>query len=178
VGGSHVDDQTVTYSPSLALEWASRRRPRLMADRTTHIFRVSLQGDPSIYREIEITSTTSLYRFAAAIVAAFGFDFDHAFGFYAKLTGRNILRSEPRYELFRDMGESTDSLSVRKTKLDDAFEVPGHKMLFVFDYGDDWRFVVELLSVSLAKKGTRYPRVVTQKGAAPEQYPDPDRTVH
>lgn len=149
-----------------------------MADRTTHTFRVSLQSDPSIYREIEITSTTSLYRLALAIVAAFVFDFDHAFGFYTKLTGRDILRSEPRYELFRDMGESTDSLSVRKTKVDEAFEEPGHKMLFLFDYGDDWRFVVELLSVNLAKKGTRYPRLVSHKGAAPEQYPDPDRTVH
>jgi hypothetical protein len=149
-----------------------------MAARTTHTFRVSLQGEPSIYREIEITSTTSLFRLAAAIVAAFGFDLDHAFGFYTKLTGRDALRSEPRYELFRDMGERTDSLSVRKTMVDESFEEPGHKMLFLFDYGDDWRFLVELLRIGPAKKGTRYPRLVSHRGAAPHQYPDPDHTVH
>jgi hypothetical protein len=107
-----------------------------MAARTTHTSGVSLQGDPSVYREIEVTSTTSLYHFAAAIVAAFGFDL---FGFYSKLTGRDVLRSEPRYELFRDMGEGADSLSVRKTMVDEAFEEPGDTMLFLFDYGDDWR---------------------------------------
>lgn len=149
-----------------------------MPDRTTHTFRVALQDDPSIYREIEITSTTSLYHFAAAITAAFDFAFDHAFGFYSELSGRNVLRSEPRYELFRDIGERTDSLSVRYTKVAEAFRQPGHEMLFLFDYGDNWHFIVELLSIGPAKKGTRYPRVVAHQGAATEQYADPDRTVH
>jgi hypothetical protein len=149
-----------------------------MAERTTHAFRVSIQGDPSIYREIEIISTTSLYHLAAAIVAAFGFDLDHAFGFYTKLTGRDVLGSAPRYKLFHDMGEDTDSLSVRKTMVDEAFAEPGDKMLFVFDYGDDWRFGVELLRIGPAKKGTRYPRLVSHRGAAPQQYPDPEHTVH
>ena len=129
-----------------------------MAYRTTHAFRVSLQEEPAIFREIEVTSGTALLGFARAIVAAFGFAFDHAFGFYSKLTGRDILRSEPRYELFRDIGESTDSLSVKRTAVADAFEEPSQKMLFLFDYGDDWRFVVELLRIGPAKKGTRYPR--------------------
>ena len=149
-----------------------------MTDRTTHTFKVSLQGEPSIYREIEIISTTSLFRFAAAIVAAFGFEFDHAFGFYAKLTGRDVLQSRPRYELFHDMGARTDSFSVRKTMVDEAFAEPGDKLLFVFDYGDAWRFVVELLRIGPAKKGTRYPRLVSHRGAAPQQYPDPEHTVH
>jgi len=149
-----------------------------MANRTVHIFRVALQDDPSIYREIEIASTASLYHFAAAITAAFGFAFDHAFGFYSELSCRNVLRSEPRYELFRDIGERTDSLSVRHTKVAEAFRQPGHEMLFLFDYGDNWHFVVGLLGISPAKKGTRYPRVVAHQGVAPEQYADPDRTVH
>ena len=60
----------------------------------------------------------------------------------------------------------------------DAFEEPGQLMLFLFDYGDDWRFVVELLRIGPARKGARYPRVVARHGTAPEQYPDADRTVH
>jgi hypothetical protein len=149
-----------------------------MAHRTIHTFRVSLQHEPSIFREIEVTSGTALLGFARAIVAAFNFDFDHAFGFYTKLTGRDVLSSEPRYELFRDIGESTDSLSVKRTAVADAFGELGHKMLFLFDYGDDWCFVVELLRIGLARRGTRYPRVVAQSGAAPEQYPEADRTTH
>jgi hypothetical protein len=163
-----------------------------MASRTIHAFRISLQGDstmyralglshgddPSVYREIEIASTTSLYRFAAAIITAFDFAFDHAFGFYAELSGRNVLGSEPRYELFRDLGESTESLSVKETAVSEAFSEPGQTMLFLFDYGDEWRFVVELLRIGRTEKGVRYPRVVSAEGTAPQQYPDTEPTVH
>jgi len=163
-----------------------------MPARTFHAFRVSLQeaptvyralgrslGDgPTVYREIEIRSSASLERLAAVIVTAFQFDFDHTFGFYSELSGRNILRSEPRYEVFRDIGERTDSLSVKHTSVGEAFFKPRHKMLFLFDYGDEWRFVVELLRIGTAEKGIRYPRVISIYGIAPEQYPDPERTVH
>jgi hypothetical protein len=162
-----------------------------MASRTIHAFRVSLQGDPTvyralgrthrndtIYREVEIRSFASLERLAAVIVTAFNFDFDHAFGFYSELSGTNVLRSEPRYELFRDIGERMDSLSVKHTSVGEAFSAPGHTMLFLFDYGDEWRFVVELLRIATPEKGIRYPRVTKVQGTAPEQYPDSDWTVH
>ena len=57
-----------------------------MADTSMRIFRASLRG--RLYRDIELPSSESLEDLAAAIVNAFGFDFDHAFGFYSKLTGR------------------------------------------------------------------------------------------
>ena len=47
-------------------------------------------------------------------------------------------------------------------------------MLFVFDYGDEWRFTVELVKLGEKKPGTRYPRLVGASGDAPEQYPDMD----
>ena len=49
------------------------------------IFRVSLDKD--VYRDIEIPGSQSLHDFAEAIVKAYDFDFDHAFGFYSKVTG-------------------------------------------------------------------------------------------
>lgn len=54
-----------------------------MAHTGTLILRAALEGRRSIWREIEIEASTSLYTLAEAIVAAFGFDFDHAFGFTA-----------------------------------------------------------------------------------------------
>ena len=57
----------------------------------THIFRAQLR--PRVYRDIEIESTKSLYDLAAAIVQAFDFDFDHAFGFYSKLGSRHRVGS-------------------------------------------------------------------------------------
>ena len=56
-----------------------------MADTSTRIFRASLRG--RLYRDIELPSGGSLEDLAEAIVGAFGFDFDHAFGFYSNLKG-------------------------------------------------------------------------------------------
>jgi pRiA4b ORF-3-like protein len=138
-----------------------------MADVDTHIFRVSL--GPKLYRDIEIPSTAMLYRLAETIVRAFDFDFDHAFGFFSKLKG-NIYQSPTKYELFADAG----GLSVKRTRVIEAFAATGAKMSFLFDYGDEWLFQVEVIGRSHREPGIKYPRVLTVVGEAPEQYPDPD----
>ena len=146
-----------------------------MAQNDTLIIRAALAGTASIYREIEIEGSTSLYRLAEAIVAAFGFDFDHAFGFYSGLKPATMMRVHPRYELFVDMGDADPGvLSVKKTKIAQAFPSIGHTMLFLFDYGDDWLFRVRLEKTGKKAAKVRYPRIVATHGEAPEQYPDPD----
>ena len=47
-------------------------------------------------------------------------------------------------------------------------------MLFVFDYGDDWRFEIELIKFGEKKPKTRYPRLLVTSGDAPAQYPEMD----
>jgi hypothetical protein len=68
------------------------------------------------------------------------------------------------------MGEKNDAGSVRKTRATDAFPDIGHTMLFMFNYGDDWRFVVEVTGVGQKAARTRYPKVLKKVGEAPEQY--------
>ena len=52
-----------------------------MAQNETLIIRAALEGKHSIYRDVEIEGSKSLYNLAEAITSAFGFNFDHAFGF-------------------------------------------------------------------------------------------------
>jgi Plasmid pRiA4b ORF-3-like protein len=145
---------------------------------STHIFRVRLR--PKIYRDIEIDSNKSLYDLAVAIIRAFGFEFDHAFGFFSKLT-EYIYDSPVRYELFADLdndpfadGDHPGAGSVKRTKVSQAFPEVGSKMLFLFDYGDEWRFRVEVIGLDEKVPRTRYPRVLATVGKAPPQYPDID----
>jgi len=143
-----------------------------MTKETTYVFRASLKA--KLYREIEIDGSSSLANLAEAIVGAFDFDFDHAFGFYSKLTGR-YHESPQQYELFADMeGGTSDAKSVERTKIAQAFPKAGKKMLFVFDYGDEWRFQVKLTALGEKAPKTRYPRMVAAMGEAPAQYPDED----
>ncbi len=146
-----------------------------MPQNDTLIIRAALSRRTSIYRDIEIEASQSLYRLAEAIVAAFGFDFDHAFGFYSGLTHATMLRAQPKYELFADMGDADPGvLGVKKTKVAQAFPAIGHTMLFLFDYGDEWHFRVMLTRTATKIAKVRYPRIVATRGEAPEQYPDPD----
>jgi hypothetical protein len=142
-----------------------------MADAGTHVFRVSL--NPKLYREFEIPSEMTLHDLAAAIVKTFGFEFDHPFGFYSKLTGR-VLNSPVRYELFADMGDDSEARSVERTRIATAFRRVGAKMTFLFDYGDNWQFRVEVIGQGQKERGVKYPRLVKQVGKAPEQYPAED----
>src|SRR5690349_4638623 len=145
-----------------------------MVSTSTHLFRVSLQDEPTILREIEIGSDKKLVALAKAIVSAFDFQFDHAFGFYSKLTGREVMRAQPKYELFADTGERDNSGSVKRTRIAEAFPAVRHAMLFLFDYGHDWRFVVEVIARGEREPKVRYPRVLKKEGASPERYPDWD----
>ena len=141
------------------------RQPNV-GDRT-HVFRVVLQDEPAILRDLEVVSSRNLVDLAKAIVSAFEFGFDHAFGFYSNLKGPS---SGTSYELFADMGEETRSRSVKRTRVAEAFPHVGQNMLFLFDYGDDWRFVVEVLENGNKEPGVRYPRVLKSVGESPPQY--------
>ena len=150
-----------------------------MSRASTHIFRVRLR--PKVYRDIEIDSRKSLYDLAAAIVRAFGFDFDRAFGFFSKMTG-HIYDSPMRYELFADLNDvpvpemsaHKKSVSVKRTTVAQAFPEVGSKMLFLFDYGDYWEFRVEVIGFGEKVPRTRYPIVLAVVGKAPPQDPDID----
>ena len=143
----------------------------------TRIFKTNLFYDKKIIREIEVPENLTLYKLAETIVGAYDFNFDHAFGFFSTI-GERYLNSERKYELFADMKkediEPTGAESVKKTKISDVWKNIGDKMLLLFDYGDDWRFVVELSGFGEKQQKTKYPRIIKSIGNAPEQYPEID----
>lgn len=128
--------------------------------------------DRTILRKIQISGTKSLYNFAHAIAQAFGFSLDHCFSF-----GDNLERdsdSKRAYELFVDIGEEPICLvakGVKRTKISQAFKTPDEKMLFFFDYGDHWHFIVELKEINAAQSPNLKPVILQSVGEAPLQYP-------
>jgi hypothetical protein len=138
------------------------------AEATMHDLRTSLK--PHVYRDIEIESDRSLFELADVITKAFGFDFEHAFGFFNRLTGR-VFSSPVRYELFADEETGGEARSVHQATIAQAFPRANSKMLFVYDYGDEWRFRVEVREISKLPSESAVPRVTAEVGKAPEQYP-------
>ena len=72
-----------------------------------------------------------------------------------------------------DIGEEPTALharGVKKVKVEEVFIERGKTMLFMFDYGDDWRFVVEFKKVRDMIPGEKLPAVEKMIGKAPLQY--------
>ena len=137
----------------------------------TYILKTHLLRDKKVVREIEILEGVNLYKLANAVVTAYDFDFDHAFGFFSTIS-EQYYRSQKKYELFSDMEDvrTTGAESVKKTKIGEVWEKVGDKMLFLFDYGDNWLFVVELVGFGKKEAKKKYPYIVRKVGRAPEQY--------
>ncbi len=142
----------------------------------TLIFKTQFLRDKKVQREIEVPADFSLYKLAEAIIKAYDFDFDHAFGFFRKITERWDFKDIEKYELFTDMEdqgiEPVDAGSVKKTKINQVWKQPKDQMLFLFDYGDDWRWIITLEKFGEKQVSVKYPCVLFSKGKAPEQYPD------
>jgi len=152
---------------------ANMKKKSAAAGEKIFVFKVSLIGDSSVFRELALLETQTLYNFAEAIIDSFDFDFDHCFGFFNNV--KNWYRAERQYELFKDVGEECKpgTKSVKKTKLREAF-FEDKKMLFLFDYGDEWKFIVELVreEKSAFAANKKYPLLLQKIGSSPEQYPD------
>ena len=63
--------------------------------------------------------------------------------------------------------EPTGAGSVKKTKISQVWQRAGDKMLFLFDYGDNWQFIVELAGFGEKQTKQEYPRILTKIGEAP-----------
>jgi len=58
------------------------------------------------------------------------------------------------------------------TTLDSLALKKGQKFLYLFDYGDEWRFAVKVHAINPAAPEDRdYPVLVEAMGEAPSQYP-------
>ena len=115
----------------------------------------------------------TLQDLAETILKAVKFDCDHCYGFYNNL--KNPYRSTEEYTLFADIGEDAKEgdTGVCSTDLIHVFQ-PKKKLLFHFDYGDDWHFIVTCLKIEETKSNFRKPKILDPKGTPPVQYPDYD----
>ncbi|MCY2983547.1 MAG: hypothetical protein NTY15_07900 [Planctomycetota bacterium] len=116
---------------------------------------------------IELDEASTLAELHDAIQMAVGFDNDHSFSFFVSRTDRSRTR-----QYFHDEDESVDSNTVKN-----MFPLPDKQSLYyLFDWGDEWVFKISKMRKSLqqASPGVNYPRVESELGTTPRQYPSFD----
>lgn len=128
----------------------------------------------NITRQIAVSGNKSLEHFAEVILSAFNFDCDHCFAFYGDIDKHPGPEQTEIYEAFFDIDdvEVTNDLaqSVKRTKIKTVFKEIGKKMMFMFDYGADWRFLIELKEMREKQSGEYLPELLKSVGEAPPQY--------
>ena len=142
----------------------------------TFILEIRLLKDRKIMRTLEALPYSNLYGLADDITQAFGFYFDHCFGYYNYLGERNNYHDSTKmYELFADLdreeGRTPENPGVEKVALNRLWKKPGDRWYFLFDYGDMWFFTITLKEIGIKRRGHIYPKLKTSEGDNPEHYP-------
>ena len=124
-------------------------------------FKISLEKD--IWRRISIPSSLTLDHLSDEILDSVDFDNDHLYQFtYRNEMGRKVEVGHPSCDtlLFTD-----------EVFLSDLPLQVGECMEYVFDFGDWWKFNVQLESFDPVKSRRKKPILLESHGKAPEQYP-------
>jgi hypothetical protein len=114
---------------------------------------------PPIWRRLLVAGNTSLFDLHRILQAAMGW-YDshlHEFEHKAQLYGE----SDPEWDLIR--------LSEHGTKLGALLKEPGDRMLYNYDFGDDWRHSIVLEELLSKEKGRTYPCVIKGRRACPQE---------
>lgn len=112
-----------------------------------------------IWRDIEITSVSSVAKLGYSVLAAFESTASHLFNI--KFNGR-------RYEILFEDDDFNDEPAIDpiKTKLTTLKLTKGDILTMEYDYGAGWTFEIMLVSVTEMKRGagTHYPYITDGKG--------------
>jgi hypothetical protein len=81
-------------------------------------------------------------------------------------------RLRPLLDLIQEEEEAfEEARDVRRVTLEELDLEPKQQFLYLFDYGDEWRFKVRVHAINPDAPEGEYPRLVESVGEAPDQYP-------
>ncbi|RAV30469.1 IS1096 element passenger TnpR family protein [Sinomicrobium soli] len=133
-------------------------------------FRIILDAEEDVFRDIEIEAGDSMEVFHNAITQAFGFEGSEMASFY--LSDEEWNQGE-EIALF-DMGDGrdTDIRLMAETSLDDVMDQENTRAIYVYDFLSMWTFFVELADIAEKEDGRTYPNLLFAHGQLPEFPPE------
>ena len=132
-------------------------------------FRVYLEEDESVYRDVVIRHSQSFLELHEVILKAYEFDNKHKATFFRSndhwLRGREI--SVEQY----DKEYKAPPLIMSETTIGSEIKNPNQRFVYLYDFNKNWGFLIELINVSKEENPKiSYPSVVRTEGIAPSQY--------
>jgi hypothetical protein len=132
-------------------------------------FRVYLEEDESVYRDVVIRHTQTFLDLHETILKGYEFDNKHKATFYRSndqwLRGREV--SLEKYE----KEYKAEPLIMSDTTIGSEIKNPNQRFIYQYDFNKNWGFLIELINVSKEESPkVIYPSVVRVEGIAPSQY--------
>lgn len=147
---------------------------------TAYLLRIELRDlKPAIYREVMVDPGTTLRKFHKVIQAAMGWEDCHLHAF-AMPSGSQRFYRVPHNNVFEPRnaeawGEPANDDS--KYKVGDLLRAPKDKLLYQYDFGDDWEHVITLKSI--VETESPLPHLMkAQNGCPPENCGGPPGFAH
>lgn len=130
-------------------------------DGNVYILKVSLNR--LTWRRIRISAANTLHHLHEAIQDAFDFYDDHLYAFFmdGQLWSKNAYWSR----------EGEQPPYADKAVIGQLGLTRGQNFLYLFDFGDEWKFDVRVEEILDSDLPPARPLVIVKKGASPEQYP-------
>ncbi len=121
-------------------------------------------------RDIGIRGSSNLDKLAEMVTTAFDFDMDHLYDFSDNIKRNKVTEKYKIY--FEDEDEDINAPYTDNIIISQIFDIK-KKMIFLFDYGDMWYFVIQCKEIREPRKSeNKFPYAFNIKGEAPEQYSD------
>jgi len=132
-------------------------------------FRIILDTEEDVFRDLEIRQSATLEDFNNAIIQSFGFDGMEMASFYISNEGWEQGEEISQF----DMSEGMDSIRLmNETLIEDVVSERSTKLLYVYDFLNMWRFMIELAEIAEAEDGVAYPNLMYVQGQVPDQAPE------
>lgn len=134
-------------------------------------FRVILDAEDDVFRDIAILEEDTLEDLHNAIVNAFGFDGLEIASFY---TCDNKWNQEDEISLF-DTGDIIGEQKIMNDyPLSEILDKENTKIIYVYDFLNMWTFLVELAAIEELTLGNVYPETLFSHGEMPNDAPEKD----
>ena len=139
-------------------------------------FKIFVEDNEDIYREIEILSSQTFENFHDIIQDAFKFDKKHSASFFVSddywRKDQEVTLKQEDLEL--DADEIKLKVAPKKlmsaTKIAKFIESPRQRFLYVFDPAVKWTFCIELMKILPDNPKGTFPAIVKSIGNPPKQY--------
>ncbi|RMB59572.1 hypothetical protein EAX61_08285 [Dokdonia sinensis] len=132
-------------------------------------FRIILDTEEDVFRDLEIEETATLEDLSNAIIQSFGFDGMEVASFYMSNEKWEQGVEFPQF----DTSEGDEIVrTMSETLLEHVVHENHTRLIYVYDFLNMWQFMVELAEIVEKNEAQTYPNLMFVQGQVPAHAPD------